>query len=230
MSTVSRQTRETRVRIALGDLRGGGAPRIETDDEFLTHMLTTLSRYAGWAVEVEATGDLRHHLIEDVAITLGAVAGRDTPATCVRYGEATVPMDEALVQVALDAGGRPHYEGELPSTLYDHFFRSFALNADWTVHVRVIRGRDKHHIVEAAFKALGLAIRQAVADDGAVFSTKGAVSMTWTADLDEAAELDEGAQPRGGAELEGGAKSDRAAEPDETSESDPARAANTEGT
>lgn len=192
MSTVDRQTQETRVRIALGNLEGAGSPRIQTEDPFLTHMLVTLSRYAGWTVALEATGDLRHHLIEDVAITLGAVVGRDTPATCVRYGEATVPMDDALVQVALDAGGRPHYDGDLPSTLYDHFFRSFALNADWTVHVRVLRGSDRHHIVEAAFKALGLAIRQAVADDGAVFSTKGAVAMTWDDDLDEAVELDGG--------------------------------------
>ena len=124
-----------------------------------------------------------------MAITLGQVAGRDTPATCVRYGEATVPMDDALVQVALDAGGRPHFEGELPSPLYEHFFRSLTLNADWTVHVRVIRGTDRHHVVEAAFKALGMAIRQAMRDDGAVFSTKGTVRTDWGGDLDEAPEL-----------------------------------------
>lgn len=199
MSTLTRETKETRIRVEL-ELPGRAASRpagsaagagvaITTDDGFLSHMLVTLARYAGWGLAVDATGDLRHHLVEDVAITLGTAAGRDTPATCVRYGEATVPMDEALVQVALDAGGRAHYEGELPSTLYDHFFRSFALNARWTVHVRVLCGRDRHHVVEAAFKALGLAVRQAMADDGAVFSTKGSVAMAWDDDLDEAAEL-----------------------------------------
>lgn len=178
MSTLTRTTGETRVRIALGS-GGADSPSIRTDDDFLTHMLVTLARYDRRGFAVEATGDLKHHLIEDVAITLGAVLARDTPATCARYGEATVPMDDALVQVALDAGGRPHYEGDLPSRLYDHFFRSLALNARWTLHVRVIRGGDRHHIVEAAFKALGLAMRAAMADSGAVFSTKGAVSMEW---------------------------------------------------
>lgn len=195
MSTLTRQTGETRVRVVLNDLSENGPREIRTDDDFLTHMLITLARYAGWGLGVDATGDLRHHLIEDVAITLGALLERDTPPSCARYGDATVVMDEALVQVALDAGGRAHYEGPLPSNLYDHFFRSFALNAGWTVHVRVIRGEDRHHIVEAAFKALGLAVRKALADDGgAVFSTKGAVDMRWNdggdeARLDETAEL-----------------------------------------
>ncbi len=217
MSTLTRETGETRVHVDLDITAGAAGTRtagtqaadtgsgtqgarpadagarpgsIATDDDFLTHMLVTLTRYAGWDLGVEATGDLRHHLIEDVAITLGTVVGRDTPASCARYGEAAVPMDEALVQVALDAGGRPHYEGELPSSLYDHFFRSFALNADWTVHVRVIRGRDRHHVVEAAFKALGLAVRQAMADGGgAVFSTKGSVALEWEVPLDETDEL-----------------------------------------
>jgi imidazoleglycerol-phosphate dehydratase len=188
MSELTRETRETQVRVAVGDA-AGPSPTVATDDPFLSHMLVTLAKYARLPLAVAASGDLRHHLIEDVAIGLGTVLGRDTPATCARYGEATVPMDDALVQVALDAGGRPHYEGELPSDLYDHFFRSLALNADWTVHVRVLRGRDRHHTVEAAFKALGMAMARALADDGAVFSTKGAVALEWTGDLDEAEEL-----------------------------------------
>ena len=91
-------------------------------------------------------------------------------------------MDDALVHVALDLGGRPDYEGPLPSDLYDHWFRSFADNALATVHVRVIRGRDRHHVVEATFKALGASLRQALAEDGAggVFSTKGAVGLEVT--------------------------------------------------
>ncbi|HUG39633.1 MAG TPA: imidazoleglycerol-phosphate dehydratase [Longimicrobiales bacterium] len=176
MSALTRETRETRVRV---ELRDGLEPASRTGDDFLDHMLTTLTRYAGLPLAVEATGDLRHHLVEDVALTLGAVLARDTPPTCARYGDALVPMDEALVQVALDAGGRPHFEGRLPSRLYEHFFRSLAMAADWTLHVRVIRGRDRHHIVEAAFKALGLALRRARQDDGAVFSTKGSVRTTW---------------------------------------------------
>lgn len=201
MSSLTRETRETRVRVELDGLRATGGGRaspspepgpgaaIATDDGFLTHMLVTLAKYARLPLTVEASGDLRHHLIEDVAITLGTLLGRDTPATCARYGDATIPMDDALVQVVLDAGGRPHFEGPLPSDLYEHFFRSLALNAAWTVHVRVIRGTDRHHVVEAAFKALGVAIRQALADDGQVFSTKGAVEVEWDEDLDEAEEL-----------------------------------------
>ena len=176
MSALTRETGETRVRI---ELREGAEPAIATGDDFLDHMLNTLARYAGLPLRVDAEGDLRHHLIEDVALTLGAVLARDTPATCARYGDALVPMDEALVQVALDAGGRPHFEGRLPSPLYEHFLRSLAMAAAWTLHVRVIRGRDRHHVVEAAIKALGLAIRRARRDDGAVFSTKGAVRMEW---------------------------------------------------
>jgi imidazoleglycerol-phosphate dehydratase len=86
-------------------------------------------------------------------------------------------MDDALVQVALDAGGRPYYEGPLPSALYDHFFRSLADNAALTLRARVVRGRDRHHVVEAAVKALGLALRQALEPGGVVFSTKGSVRI-----------------------------------------------------
>jgi imidazoleglycerol-phosphate dehydratase len=142
-------------------------------------MLATLARYAGLALHVQAAGDLRHHLIEDVAITVGMALRRETPASCARYGAATVPMDEALVQAALDLGGRFYYEGPLPSALYDHFLRSLAEHAGMTLHVRVLRGTDRHHIVEAAVKALGLALRQALAPGGAVFSTKGAIDVVW---------------------------------------------------
>jgi imidazoleglycerol-phosphate dehydratase len=88
-------------------------------------------------------------------------------------------MDDALVAVVLDAGGRPWYEGPLPSRLYDHFMRSLANAARMTLHLRVLRGTDRHHIVEAAFKGLGLALRQAMASSGeaAVFSTKGRIEL-----------------------------------------------------
>lgn len=175
MTTIVRDTKETSIRIELRE--GGHGTEVETGEPFLDHMLVTLGRYAGVSLSVGARGDLRHHLIEDVGIAVGAAVAAYAPATCARYGERTIPMDEALVQVVLDLGGRPYYAGRLPSSLYDHWFRSFADNAKATVHVRVLRGRDRHHIVEAAFKALGLALRDALTDRGAVFSTKGAVTQ-----------------------------------------------------
>jgi imidazoleglycerol-phosphate dehydratase len=177
LSTVKRETRETtvRLRLSLTDT----VVRSETGEPFLDHMLTTLARYAGMGLEVEAAGDLRHHLVEDVAITLGLAFRRELPAACRRYGHAVIPMDEALVEVALDAGGRAYYRGPLPSSLYDHFLRSFAENAAVTLHVRVVRGSDRHHVVEAAFKGLGASLRQAVETRGDVFSTKGAVNVEW---------------------------------------------------
>jgi imidazoleglycerol-phosphate dehydratase len=175
MSALVRETTETRVRLRLE--RAGEPGRIRTTVPFLDHMLTALSRYAGVALDVEASGDLRHHLIEDVAITLGLALRDEIPERCARYGWSLVPMDDALVQVALDAGGRAWYRGPLPARLYDHFLRSLADNAGMTLHVRVLRGRDRHHVVEAAFKATGLALRQALVETGAVFSTKGAVRV-----------------------------------------------------
>lgn len=178
MTTWKRETNETKVRVALrprqpGD--DGGA--IATGELFLDHMLTVLARYGNLYLEVEASGDLRHHLVEDVAITLGLALRDAIPAACARYGEATVPMDDALVQVALDLGERSYYRGPLPSPLYDHLFRSLAENARITLHVRALRGRDRHHTVEAAVKALGMALRQALVPTGETFSTKGAVRL-----------------------------------------------------
>ena len=86
-----------------------------------------------------------------------------------------IPMDDAVVAVAVDLGGRPYYRGPIPSTLYDHWFRSFTDHARATAHGRVLRGKDRHHIVEAAFKALGMSLHDALVDSGVVFSTKGAV-------------------------------------------------------
>jgi len=86
-------------------------------------------------------------------------------------------MDDALVQASVDIGGRPYYEGPLPSGLYDHWMRSFSDESRSTIHIVVLRGTDRHHIIEAAFKALGLALRDALIDTGATFSTKGSVSV-----------------------------------------------------
>jgi imidazoleglycerol-phosphate dehydratase len=180
MSALSRETKETRVRVVLSVQDGGdaAAAAVQTTEPFLDHMLVTLARYAGLLLEVEAAGDLRHHLVEDVGITLGMALRRETPVKCARYGAATVPMDEALVQAALDVGGRFYYEGPLPAALYEHFLRSLAEHAGMTLHVRVLRGRDRHYFVEAAIKAVGLALRQALRPGGAVFSTKGAIDVT----------------------------------------------------
>ena len=176
--TIERTTKETQVRVALS--RANDTVQVDTTEPFLTHMLETWARYAGLGLTLHARGDLKHHLVEDVAITLGAAVRDLLPATAARYGHRVIPMDDALVQVALDLGGRAYYQGPLPSKLYDHWMRSFADHAQCTLHVVVQRGRDRHHVVEAAFKALGLAVRDALVDGGSVFSTKG--SVTWKRD------------------------------------------------
>ena len=175
MSIVKRETRETRVHVELE--RGSGRATIDTGRPFLDHMLVTLARYAALDLTIEARGDLPHHLIEDVAIAPGLALVPLSAEPCARYGHRVVPMDDALVECAIDLGGRPYYCGPLPSSLYDHWMRSFADNAMATVHIRVLRGEDRHHIVEAAFKALGLCLRDALQQGGEVFSTKGAVSL-----------------------------------------------------
>jgi imidazoleglycerol-phosphate dehydratase len=177
MTRLTRETGETRVRLAVS--LDGGDLRVETDEPFLSHMLITLARYAGLGLEVEARGDLKHHLVEDVAITLGLALAEAAPSEAERYGWAVVPMDDALVSAAIDVGGRPWYEGPLPSTLYTHFLQSFATNLGATLHVTVERGHDRHHVVEAAVKATGLALRQALRRGDRVFSTKGSVSLEW---------------------------------------------------
>ena len=175
MSIVKRETRETRVHIELE--RGTGIANVATGRAFLDHMLVTLARYAALDLKVEASGDLPHHLIEDVAIALGTALAQLGIDTCARYGDAMVPMDDALVGVTLDVGGRPYYRGPLPSSYYEHWMRSFADHARLTLHVRVVRGQDRHHVVEAAFKALGFALRDALAPGNQVFSTKGPVTI-----------------------------------------------------
>jgi imidazoleglycerol-phosphate dehydratase len=174
MTTIVRETRETKIRVEVGIAE----TQISTTIPFLDHMLTTVARYAGVGIAVEATGDLAHHISEDVAIALGAAFAGYASANIARFGDRTVPMDEALVHCALDFGGRPFYDGRLPSVRYEHWMRSFADNARATIHLRVLRGRDRHHIVEASFKALGFALRDALVPvaDG-VFSTKGAVAL-----------------------------------------------------
>ena len=173
-----RRTTETVVRVEAA--LGTGRADVRTSVPFLDHMMAVLARYSGIDLMIRAEGDLRHHIIEDVALTLGPAIAQAIPATAARYGDRTVPMDEALVQAVLDVGGRPFYEGPIPSSLYDHWMRSFCDSAKFTLHIRVLRGEDRHHVVEAAFKALGFALRAAAVDSGAVVSTKGAVAVAGT--------------------------------------------------
>lgn len=173
MTVIQRETAETRIRLEL--TQGSGRATVSTGLRFLDHMMTTLARYSRLDLSIEAVGDLKHHLIEDVGIAFGAAVADFTPPTCARYGHRVIPMDDALVEVALDLGGRPFYRGPVPSSLYDHWFRSFTDHAKATVHVRVLRGGNRHHVVETAFKALGMSLHDALIDSGVVFSTKGSV-------------------------------------------------------
>ncbi len=175
MSKLQRVTRETQIVAEVR--RGTGVADVRVDDRFLAHMVETLARYAAVDITLEAKGDLRHHLVEDVAITLGLALADEIPPKAARYGWAVIPMDEALAEAAIDLGGRPYYVGRLPSKLYTHFLHSFATNLGATLHVRVLRGTDKHHRVEAAVKAVGLALRQALVEGETVFSTKGSVDL-----------------------------------------------------
>jgi imidazoleglycerol-phosphate dehydratase len=177
MIKLKRETRETTIRLAVG--RTGREVEVKTSEPFLSHMVETLARYSGLSLKLEAEGDLRHHLVEDVGIALGLGIRRAAPENIARYGSSVVPMDEALVQAAVDLGGRPFYVGPLPSRLYEHFLQSLAINLQATVHIRVLRGRDRHHAVEAAVKALGLSLRKALAEGTGVFSTKGSVRLEW---------------------------------------------------
>jgi len=174
MSLITRETKETSIKI---EIARGAEIRIETTIPFLDHMMTTLARYAGLAIDLSARGDLRHHLIEDVAIATGLAVRQEFGGSIQRFGHEVIPMDDAVVEAVLDLGGRPYYRGPLPSDLYDHWMRSFADHAAATLHLIVRRGVDRHHIVEAGFKALGRALSQAIVPAERIASTKGAVRV-----------------------------------------------------
>ena len=170
---ISRGTRETRIVLEL-DLDGQGEHDVEIKEPFLRHMVETLARYSEFDLSMKAEGDIDHHLIEDVAITLGSALKKaldDAPVT--RLGSATVPMDDALVSVHVDLVDRPFVHIELPhDEMYEHFLRSFAMDARLTLHTQVIRGKDAHHITEATFKALGKALHEATRPRKDILSTK----------------------------------------------------------
>ena len=188
---ITRQTNETQIDIKL-DLDGTGKHEISTGIGFLDHMLTHLAVHGLFDLSVQAKGDLHidtHHTVEDVALALGlafdkALGDRKGIA---RMGDCFAPMDETLAHVSLDLSGRPHsvvqvewhtpYIGDIPTTLFPHFFESFAITARCNLHARVLYGRDDHHQAEALFKAWARALDGATQIDprraGAIPSTKG---------------------------------------------------------
>lgn len=190
---VDRKTRETDVRVAL-KLDGEGRSEISTGVPFLDHMLTSFARHGFFDLAVEATGDLavdEHHTVEDVGIVLGrafAQALGDRSAI-KRFGEATVPLDEALCSVVVDVGGRPYLAygveiaqervGTFQTALVHDFMKALADNAAMNLHIRLHTGRNPHHIIEATFKALARAMDQATALESRsadVPSTKGTLA------------------------------------------------------
>ena len=168
-------TRETKIAVGL-DLDGSGQFRVDTDIQFLQHMTETLARYASFDLTLSAHGDNDHHVIEDTAIALGTAFRQALGADPVeRTASCILPMDDALVLVALDLVDRPYADIDCPDPLYHHFFRSFAMSAGLTLHIAKLRGFDEHHLVEAEFKALGKCLCQATRPRATLLSTKDAV-------------------------------------------------------
>ena len=169
---LERNTRETKVSIKLS-IDGSGKFDVDCSIPFLRHMVETFARYGSFDIVMKATGDDDHHLIEDVAITLGTVFKKaldDTPIE--RMSTVVIPMDDALMMVSVDIIDRPFADIDCPDQLYHHFLRSFAMSSGMTLHVAEIRGFDDHHIIEASFKALGTALKNAVAPRKTELSTK----------------------------------------------------------
>lgn len=184
---VTRKTKETDIRLAL-DLEGGEIA-VDTGIGFFDHMLTALAFYAGFGLNLTVRGDLQvdgHHTVEDTGIVLGQALAQalGDKAGITRFASAFVPMDEALARTVLDISGRPFlvFEAEMPqemiggydSCLTEEFMRALAVNAGLTLHQHALYGKNAHHITEALFKSLGLALKEAVRIQGAgVTSTKG---------------------------------------------------------
>jgi imidazoleglycerol-phosphate dehydratase len=191
-ATARRATKETSIDVAL-DLDGSGTTEVVTGLPFFDHMVSQLGRHGGFNLRVEARGDLdvdAHHTVEDVGITLGEVLAEalGDKAGIRRFGSVALPLDEALVEVALDLSGRPFlvYDVAFPSgarplgsppfepQLAEEFWRAFATAAGLTLHLRLRTGKNTHHIIEASFKGVARALRDAVRlEGGGIPSTKG---------------------------------------------------------
>jgi len=188
--SVSRTTKETDIQLQLA-LDGAGKARVDSGVPFLDHMLTLFTVHGFFDLEVTAKGDILvddHHTVEDVGICLGEafMSALGDKGGISRYGECRLPMDEALVQVVVDVSNRPflHFDVSIPdqkigtfdTALAKEFLRAFSQHAGITLHVDLLHGENSHHIVEAVFKGLGRAMRQAVKVDTAVsgaLSSKG---------------------------------------------------------
>jgi len=187
-----RKTRETSILVELNlDAPARAGKGIRTSVPFMDHMLTLCSAHGGFPLAVRASGDTKvddHHLVEDLGICFGKAVkdALNGSPSYRRYGEATVPMDEALVQVVLDLSGRSYLAyglkpgakriGSFDASLIEEFFLGFTRNVPCTLHIRQLEGRNAHHIVEAAFKSFGLALGRASVSGGPfskVPSTKG---------------------------------------------------------
>jgi imidazoleglycerol-phosphate dehydratase len=195
-ATITRETSESSIELSL-NLDGTGTSSIDTSVPFYDHMLTAFSKHSLIDLTVKATGDTHidvHHTVEDIGIALGVALKQalGDKAGISRYGDALVPLDEALVQAVVDVSGRPYlvhsgepsgFEmhligGHFTGSMVRHVFEAISYNAGITVHITVLGGRDPHHIAEAEFKAFARALRAAVAPDARVTgipSTKGAL-------------------------------------------------------
>ncbi|WP_027363286.1 imidazoleglycerol-phosphate dehydratase HisB [Desulfotruncus alcoholivorax] len=190
ISQINRETKETAITVSI-NLDGSGKADIATGVPFLDHMLELLAAHSKIDLEIKASGDMAvdgHHTVEDVGICLG-LAIKDALGDkngIERYGHVLLPMDESLVAVALDFSGRGFLAfdvtmpssrvGEFDTELVEEFLRAMAVNGSLTLHVRLLAGKNTHHIIEAVFKALGRALRSAVVvvdPAGGVPSTKG---------------------------------------------------------
>ena len=189
-ATVSRNTKETSIDVDL-DLDGSGVVSVTTGLPFFDHMVGQLGKHGGFDLTVKAEGDLdvdAHHTVEDVGIALGQVLAQalGDKAGIRRFASMSLPLDEALVDVALDLSGRPflHYEVEpgrdplgtppFDPQLAEEFWRAFATSAAITLHLRLRSGKNPHHILEASFKGVARCLRDAVRiEGGGVPSTKG---------------------------------------------------------
>src|SRR5262245_29262035 len=192
IGSVERKTAETAIAVRI-DLDGTGQSRIQTPLPFLSHMLEQISRHGGFDLEVDATGDIEidgHHTTEDLGIVLGkaVLQALGDRKGIQRYGAATLPMDEALVRVAMDLSGRAFFVwrldlpkaklGSFDSELAEVFFEAFARSAQINLHVHKLEGTNLHHLIEITFKAFSKALRQATTLDpraSGVPSTKGSL-------------------------------------------------------
>ncbi len=185
---ITRTTKETNITVAI-NLDGSGRVGIDTGIGFFDHMLTAFGVHSGMDLTVRCKGDLNvdgHHTVEDVGIVIGQAVAKalGNKGGIARYGSAYVPMDEALSFCALDISGRPFLAfkaeftdfrcGEFDTCLTEEFFRAFAMNSGITLHIREEYGRNDHHIIEAMFKAVAHALKDAMTvTGGGVLSTKG---------------------------------------------------------